>query len=425
MAPILKVAVIGAGISGLTTAQALKREAHQVVVYEKSDQLGGTWVYDPRVESDPLGLDLNREIVHSSLYRSLCTNLPRQLMGFLDYPFAIREYGDSSTFPGHEEVLEFLNEFAREFGLVELIRFQTEVVQVDLRNDQWIVGSIANKVSSDEVFDAVVVCVGHHTQPRLADFPGIENLPGKQMHSHNYRVPEPFQDQIVVVIGDGPSAKDISLEISRVAKEVHLSSRSPNIKISKLDCGDNMWQHSKIDHVDGNGEVTFQEGVSVNADIILHCTGYKYCFPFLNTEGIVSVDDNHVGPLYKHVFPPQLAPNLSYVGVPYKSASITLTVDLQAKWTAHVLSGKAPLPSKEEMMADIQEYYRCMDDKGIPKHYTNLGLEFEYLNWLVSQVGLAGVLEQTRSIQTSYFKFIADKGVWRRKEWQLGYGIQE
>lgn len=54
----------------------------------------------------------------------------------------------------------------------------------------------------------------------------------------------------MVVIGDGASAKDISLEISSVAKQVHLSSRAPNIKVSKLDdVGDNMWQHSKVINV--------------------------------------------------------------------------------------------------------------------------------------------------------------------------------
>lgn len=175
MAPPLKVAVIGAGVSGLATAYALKREGQQVVVYEKSEQLGGTWVYDPQVESDPLGLDPNREVVHGTLYQSLRTNIPRQLMGFLDCPFATRKYGDSSTFPSHEEVLEFLNEFATDFGLIELIRFKTEVVRVervDFRNDQWVVESRTNELSSNEIFDAVVICSGHHTQPRVADFPG-------------------------------------------------------------------------------------------------------------------------------------------------------------------------------------------------------------------------------------------------------------
>ncbi|EYU37390.1 hypothetical protein MIMGU_mgv1a0083261mg, partial [Erythranthe guttata] len=198
MAPFLKVAVIGAGVSGLATARALKSEGfEQVVVFEKSDNLGGTWVYDPKIESDPLSLDPNREIVHGSLYLSLCTNLPRQLMGFSDYPFVTRKYGDSTTFPSHEEVLEFLNEFAVEFGLAEMIRFETEFVRVDRvdsRNDQWVVESRANDLSSNEIFDAVVVCNGHHTQPKLADVPGLEIWPGKQVHSHNYRVPEPFRD---------------------------------------------------------------------------------------------------------------------------------------------------------------------------------------------------------------------------------------
>ncbi|EEF32600.1 dimethylaniline monooxygenase, putative [Ricinus communis] len=53
------VAVIGAGASGLVTARELRREGHEVVVFERQSQIGGTWVYDPRVEPDPLGLDPN------------------------------------------------------------------------------------------------------------------------------------------------------------------------------------------------------------------------------------------------------------------------------------------------------------------------------------------------------------------------------
>lgn len=45
---------------------------------------------------------------------------------------------------------------------------------------------------------------------------------------------------------------------------------------------------------------------------------YKYHFPFLETNGAVTVEDNRVGPLYKHVFPPSLVPWLSFVGLPWK-----------------------------------------------------------------------------------------------------------
>lgn len=55
---------------------------------------------------------------------------------------------------------------------------------------------------------------------------------------------------------------------------------------------------------------------------------YKYNYPFLETNGIVSVDDNSVGSLYKHVFPPVLAPGLSFVGIPQKVHLCTYTSTL-------------------------------------------------------------------------------------------------
>nr|GMD65089.1 flavin-containing monooxygenase FMO GS-OX5-like isoform X1 [Ipomoea batatas] len=149
----------------------------------------------------------------------------------------------------------------------------------------------------------------------------MEKWPGKQSHSHNYRDPEPYKNLVVVLIGHSASAHDISREIALVAKEVHLSSRSKDFTLSKFDDYQNIWQHSKIDHVDENGEVVFEDGESIHADAIIHCTGFKYEFPFLNTNGVVNVDDNRVGPLYKHVFPPELAPRLSFIGIPYRVSS--------------------------------------------------------------------------------------------------------
>ncbi|KAI9115349.1 hypothetical protein K1719_013668 [Acacia pycnantha] len=177
MARSVKVAVIGAGVSGLVAARELQREGHRVVVFEKNHRIGGTWAYDPRTEPDPLGVDLNREIIHSSLYLSKRTNLPRQLMGNLDYPFVQRESGDQRTFPGHEEVLRFLDGFAEEFGILELTRFESEVVRVELVGEReeegWSVEwrSGGSELLTRETFDAVVVCSGPNTVPTLAEIP--------------------------------------------------------------------------------------------------------------------------------------------------------------------------------------------------------------------------------------------------------------
>ncbi|CAH1434651.1 unnamed protein product [Lactuca virosa] len=167
MTESLNIAVIGAGTSGLLTA----RENHRVTVFEKSNRLGGTWLYEPQVEADDvLHLDPNRSIVHSSLYSSLRTNLPRPLISFSDYSFEDKYYGDPRMFPGHEEVLKFLQDFANEFGVTEVIRFTSEVVRVDSLDGDFVVEWKTMEVGSvAEVFDAVVVCSGHHTEPRIAD----------------------------------------------------------------------------------------------------------------------------------------------------------------------------------------------------------------------------------------------------------------
>jgi cation diffusion facilitator CzcD-associated flavoprotein CzcO len=77
-----------------------------------------------------------------------------------------------------------------------------------------------------EVFDAVVVCNGHYSEPRVPTFPGSDTWPGLQMHSHNYRQPVPaFTGKNVVVLGAMASGEDLSREISAVASKVHLAAR--------------------------------------------------------------------------------------------------------------------------------------------------------------------------------------------------------
>lgn len=69
-------AVVGAGAAGLVSARELRREGHSVVVLEQDASLGGIWNYSEEVEADLLGLDPNRERIHSSLYGSCCFSFP-------------------------------------------------------------------------------------------------------------------------------------------------------------------------------------------------------------------------------------------------------------------------------------------------------------------------------------------------------------
>lgn len=137
--------------------------------------------------------------------------------------------------------------------------------------------------------------------------------------------------------------------------------------------------------------VVFRDGGSVRADVVMHCTGYKYSFPFLLTEttdaAVVSVDDNRIHPLYKHVFVPhQLAPHLAFVGLPFKVIPFPM-FQLQASWVAGVLSGRIRLPPEEEMMQDVRALYSELDAVGWPVRYTHCMKhnQFEYDDWLAEQ----------------------------------------
>ena len=72
----------------------------------------------------------------------------------------------------------YLNDYATEFGLTELVRFETEVVYAGLVEDgKWKVRSRGEDENGaafdvDEIFDALVVCNGHYTQPCTAQIPG-------------------------------------------------------------------------------------------------------------------------------------------------------------------------------------------------------------------------------------------------------------
>uniref|UniRef100_A0A0E0IWB3 Flavin-containing monooxygenase n=2 Tax=Oryza TaxID=4527 RepID=A0A0E0IWB3_ORYNI len=423
------VAVVGAGAAGLVAARELLREGHAVTVFERSARVGGTWAYDPRSDPYPPCLDTaapGAAAVHGSLYASLRTNLPRELMGFSGFALAGRVFaGDPRTFPGHREVLAFLDAFAVESGVAGRVRLRAEVVRVGPlagHGERWTVawrGEGGVEEEEEEVFDAVVVCNGHCTVPLVPKLRGIGNWQGKQMHSHNYRTPEPFQDQIVVVVGLGASGVDIAREISNVAKEVHIASRYTEDRLGKVDTFQNTWLHSEVDCIQDDGQVRFSEGsASIAADTFLYCTGYRYHFPFLDVEG-VTVDGNRVGPLYKHVFPPKHAPNLSFVGLPVKTIMFQ-SFELESRWVARALSGRAELPGEEAMAAAVEEDYRRMDAAGKPKRHTHALMPdwVEYMDWVAAQVGEPPMEARRREIYEKALRCIWSLDDSYRDSWE-------
>ncbi|XP_050221072.1 flavin-containing monooxygenase FMO GS-OX-like 9 [Mercurialis annua] len=403
------VCVIGAGPSGLVAARELRKEGHSVVVLEQKHDVGGQWLYESNIENeDPLGKKKFLE-VHSSIYASLRLVSPREIMGFTDFPFLVKKGRDMRRFPGHRELWLYLKDFCDYFELREMIRFNTRVEHVSMldysefkEDFKWIVKSKNNneKIVVEEVFDAVVVATGHYSHPKLPSIKGMETWKRKQMHSHIYRVPEPFRNEVIVVVGNSLSGQDISMELVEIANEVHLSSKSLDVTLglSKvISKHQNLHLRPQIESLEEDGKVIFADGSHIIADTILYCTGYRYTFPFLDTKGIVVVEEGRVGPLYEHTFPPTLAPSLSFVGIPRKIIGFPF-FESQAKWVAQLLSGKRRLPSWDEMMLSIKEFYHSRDVASLPHHNTHDIADFEYCDRYADQVGFPRLEEWRKEL---------------------------
>ncbi|XP_066389263.1 flavin-containing monooxygenase FMO GS-OX-like 8 [Miscanthus floridulus] len=382
-----KVCMIGAGVSGLASARELLREGHDVTVMEQSSGVGGQWLYDPRTDG---GGPLGAAGAHSSMYASVRLISPRELTCFSDFPFFPSNdgTGDARRYPGHAEFLRYIRDFCDAFGLMDVVRLNTKVLHVGLAPPlaaddgvkRWTVrwsrrgDCEGDAVTTEEVFDAVVVAVGQYTQPRLPTISGMNKWSRRQLHSHSYRVPDSFDGEVVVIVGFHESGKDIAQELSGVAREVHVSVKSMEVltpAVSKaVGRHHNLHLHLQIECLCEDGQVTFADGSRVVADSIIYCTGYDFWFPFLDTGGLLTVDDNRVGPLFEHTFPPALAPSLSFVGVP-RLVLVPRFYEAQARWVAQVLSGRRPLPPEEEMLRSAEEYHRAREAAGVPRRLSH------------------------------------------------------
>ncbi|OXU22776.1 hypothetical protein TSAR_011662 [Trichomalopsis sarcophagae] len=352
----MRVAVIGAGSAGLAAIKQCLAQSVDVVCYEKTDKVGGTWVYVPETGKDAFGLP-----IHSSMYDSLRTNLPKEVMGFPDYPIP----ENSRSYLHRTEILAFLNDYCDHFKLRDKIRFLHNVELVEPTNEnKWKVRvrDLRQNTTAEEQFDGVMICNGHYFDPSLPALKGRELFKGQQLHSHDYRVPDTFADKRVVVFGAGPSGMDLALEISKKAKRVILSHHLKETILTKFP--DNVVQKKDVVELKENSAV-FQDGSTEDVDIIFYCTGYKYSFPFLSESCGVRVDSNMVTPLWKHVIAIE-KPTLAFIGLPFYVCAFSM-FDLQARFVLRFWLKQRDLPSREAMLADEK---REMDDRFNKRGFT-------------------------------------------------------
>ncbi|MFJ3666855.1 flavin-containing monooxygenase [Streptomyces sp. NPDC090106] len=397
-----RVCVIGAGSSGIAACQVLAERGIAYDCFELGSDVGGNWRY----------LNDNGQ---SSAYRSLHINTSRQIMQYASFPMS----DTYPVYPGHAHIARYFDEFVDHFGLRTSIRFRTEVVGVAPEGGKWAVTYRDRDTDVRETgsYDAVLVANGHHWKPRWPD-PGIAGaaaFEGTQTHAHDYRTPEPFADQRVLVLGIGNSACDIAVETSRVSRRTFLSMRrgahilpkylfgAPTdhlthswlakaplavqdrglqllLRLSRgrlTDYGLPAPAHrvlaahptisddllSRLGHGDISvrpvpraadaHRVTFDDGSVEEIDAIIYCTGYDIAFPFLEPELLDTAGNDPA--LYHRVVSPDL-PGLYFIGLVQPLGAIMPLAEAQSHWVADLLEGRCALPDRPEMLDEIRAY---------------------------------------------------------------------
>ncbi len=410
--------VIGAGSSGIAAAKALHERGITFDCVERSDRVGGNWVF----------ANINGT---SAAYRSLHINTSRERMQYSDFPMPA-SYPD---FPHHTQIARYFDDYVNHFGFRDRILFETAVEHAERGDDG--VWNVELSTGERRRYDALLVANGHHWDPRWPEPAYAGEFAGAEMHAHQYVDNTELRDRNVLVVGMGNSAMDIAVESSLVAARTVISSRRgahilpkylfgrpldqigvnaittrlpwgvrqamlaamyrvgvgkmedfglpapdhrlgeahPTISadfLNRLAHGELIYR-PEISALHGD-RVRFVDGSSEPVDVIVWCTGYKVTFPFFH-EQFISAPDNDL-PLYRRVFRPGVD-NLFFIGLLQPLGAIMPLAEAQGRWVAAYLRGEYMLPPRPEIEADMRRERERMHKRYVASKRHTMQVDFD------------------------------------------------
>ncbi|XP_053389860.1 flavin-containing monooxygenase 5-like, partial [Mercenaria mercenaria] len=93
----------------------------------------------------------------------------------------------------------------------------------------------SNEKEQQHIFDAVLICTGHHAEKNIPNFPGLDTFKGSVTHTHDYKDYHGYEDKNVLIIGIGNSGGDVATELSRISSQIFLSTRSGSWIFNRVD----------------------------------------------------------------------------------------------------------------------------------------------------------------------------------------------
>lgn len=405
------VAVIGAGAAGLVAAKKLRDAGFVVTVFERDDGVGGNWRFGSAT---------------SPVYRSTALISSKSQTAFRDFPMP----AEWPEYVSHQQAREYLERYAAHFDLLRSIRLGCSVEGARRNPDgRWVLELADGEVAK---FDALLVASGHHWDPALPKFAG--SFDGRLLHARDYREPEPFRGQRVLVVGAGNTGCDIAVELGGVAAKVLHSTRRGYHYMPKFLFGEPgdvaadrlrragvpaaLFQlmarfsatmvlgspqrfglprpdhrvfeshpivNSQLFYALGHGRiqpkpdvaqlagdrVVFVDGSAEPVDVVIAATGYRLSLPFLDPEDLNLRDGRPVW--FKNLFHPTI-PNLAFCGFLQPNSGVWWLDELQAELVAAEWQGGGLRRRGRIRNEQATRYYRYLDSA---RHH----LEVDYLRY--------------------------------------------
>jgi 4-hydroxyacetophenone monooxygenase len=200
------VVIIGAGMSGLLAAHRLQQAGVAFVIFEKNDDVGGTWL--------------------ENSYPGCRVDNPNH-----NYSYSFAQRHDWPLhFSTQDVLLDYFRRCADAFGIRENIRFETAVRSATWSeaDRRWTL-QVRHRDGREETVaaDAVISAVGQLNRPLYPDIEGRDSFAGPSFHSARWDHSIDLRDMRVAVIGTGASAVQFIPEIAPRVGELLVFQRTP------------------------------------------------------------------------------------------------------------------------------------------------------------------------------------------------------
>jgi 4-hydroxyacetophenone monooxygenase len=199
------VAVIGAGLSGLSAIVQLKKAGIPYVAFEKNPEVGGTW-YENRY----LGARVDSP---SRAY----THIFGADFVF-DHAFSLRDDNQ-----------RYFNWVAERFGVRKDILFNTAVRSAawDDGAQHWNIVVSGPDGERTFTFNAIIAATGVFNRPNIPVIDGIETFRGPSFHTSRWPTDIDLTGKRVAVVGTAATGNQLIPEVAKVAGHVTVFQRRP------------------------------------------------------------------------------------------------------------------------------------------------------------------------------------------------------